>query len=108
MILKSFIFFILAGICEIGGGYLIWLCIKQGKPMYYSFWGAVILASYGIIATFQSSSFSRTYAAYGGIFIVLSLLWGWVVDRVKPDTYDIIGGSVVLIGILIILYAPRN
>lgn len=108
MTIKSLLYFFLAGLCEIGGGYLIWLCVKHGKPMYYSFWGAVILAFYGIIAALQPSTFSRTYAAYGGVFIVMSLLWGWIFDGTKPDTYDFIGGSVVLIGVFIILYAPRN
>ncbi|MFT3993080.1 MAG: YnfA family protein [Dysgonomonas sp.] len=106
-ILKSLLIFILAGICEIGGGYLIWLCIKEGKPTWYAIIGGIILILYGIVATLQTASFGRVYAAYGGIFIVLSLLWAWAVDGFKPDRYDIIGAIIALVGISIILYAPR-
>lgn len=68
------------------------------------------LIIYGIIPTLQSASasFGKAYAAYGGIFIVLSILWGWKIDGAVPDTYDLIGGLVALIGVAIIMYAPRG
>ena len=79
--LLSILFFILAGLAEIGGG---------------------------IIPTFQpEASFGKVYAAYGGVFIALSILWGWLVDGLRPDMYDIIGGLVCLVGVYIIMYAPR-
>ena len=68
--------FIIAGIAEIGGGYLIWLWLREGKPLYLGIFGGIALALYGVIATFQSfSSFGRIYDAYGGVFIILSVLW---------------------------------
>lgn len=91
IVIKSLLIFILAGICEIGGGYLVWLCLKEGKPLWYGILGGIILALYGVVATWQSENFGRVYATYGGIFIVLSLLWAWKVDNFKPDRYDIIG-----------------
>jgi small multidrug resistance family-3 protein len=97
----------LAGICEIGGGYLVWLWLKEGKPLWFGILGGLILALYGIVATLQTASFGRVYATYGGIFIVLSLLWAWKVDNFKPDRYDIIGALVALAGVCLILYAPR-
>ena len=69
--------------------------------------GAVVLFLYGIIPTLQEASFGRVYAAYGGIFIVLSILWGWQVDKVVPDMADLVGGAIALVGVLIIMYYPR-
>src|SRR5258708_5837937 len=63
-----------------------------------------ILVLYGIVATFQTASFGRVYAAYGGIFIILALLWGWKIDGFKPDKYDILGALIALIGACIIIY----
>lgn len=107
-ILKSLGYFILAGLCEIGGGYLIWLWLKDGKPVVYALGGTIILTIYGIIPTLQSQgNFGKIYAAYGGIFIVLSILWGWAIDNVVPDRFDIIGGFISLIGVAVIMYWPR-
>ena len=106
-VLKSIAYFILAGLCEIGGGYLIWLWLREGKGLAYAMAGAAILIIYGIIPTLQPANFGRVYAAYGGVFIALSILWGWGVDKVAPDRFDIIGGFVALIGVMIIMYWPR-
>jgi len=63
---------------------------------------------YAILPTLQTANFGRVYAAYGGIFIVLSILWGWGVDRITPDKYDLLGGWIALLGVLVIMYAPRS
>lgn len=108
MIMSAFIFFI-AGLSEIGGGYLIWLWLREGRPSYFGLIGGLILILYGIIATFQQfPAFSRVYAAYGGVFIVMSVFWGWIVDRKSPDTYDIVGTLICLIGVSVMLFAPRH
>jgi small multidrug resistance family-3 protein len=107
-IAKSLFYFVLAGLCEIGGGYLVWIWLRNGKSIYYAFAGAVILILYGIIPTFQPAHFGRVYAAYGGIFVVMSILWGWIVDNIKPDRYDITGGVICLIGVGMIMYWPRG
>jgi small multidrug resistance family-3 protein len=109
-IIKSLFYFVLAGIFEIGGGYLVWLWIRDGKSIWYGAAGALSLIIYGVIPTLQppNSNFGRVYAAYGGIFIILSILWGWKVDNIVPDKFDIIGGTVALVGVLIIMYYPRN
>ncbi len=106
--IKSIIFFIVAGFCEIGGGYLVWLWIKEGKPIYYGITGFVVLALYGVAATLQTSNFARTYATYGGVFIVMSLIWAWKMDGFNPDKFDITGAIVALAGVGIIMYAPRR
>jgi small multidrug resistance family-3 protein len=103
----SFGLFILAGLCEIGGGYLVWQSLRSGKPIWYGVLGGVILILYGVIPTFQPTHFGRVYAAYGGMFIILSLLWGWGLDGNRPDRYDTIGAALCLSGMAIIMYAPR-
>ena len=107
-IIKSLSVFILAGFCEIGGGYLVWLWMKEEKPLWYGVIGGIIMACYGIVATFQPTGFGRVYATYGGFFIVMALLWAWKVDGFRPDRYDIIDALIALIGVCIIYYAPRN
>jgi small multidrug resistance family-3 protein len=107
-VIKSLFYFVTAGILEIGGGYLIWLWLREGRSLWYALFGAIILVLYGVIPTLQPANFGRIYAAYGGIFIVLSLLWGWKVDQVLPDRFDIIGGAISLVGVLIIMYWPRG
>ncbi|MGH7231373.1 MAG: YnfA family protein [Nitrospiraceae bacterium] len=99
--------FVLAGLCEIGGGYLVWLWLREGKPIGYAVAGAVILIAYGIIPTFQPAHFGRVYAAYGGMFIVLSLLWGWGFDGTRPDRFDAAGAAICLVGMVVMMYAPR-
>ena len=86
-ILRSLGLFVVAGVCEIAGG--------------------GILVLYGIIPTLQASHFGRVYAVYGGFFIVLSLLWGWGVDGNKPDRADVIGAAIALVGVCVMMYAPR-
>ena len=106
--IKSILIFLLAGVCEIGGGYLVWLWLKEDKPFWYGLLGGFILALYGVVATMQTSNFARVYATYGGIFIVLSLLWAYKVDNYMPDKYDLIGAGIALFGVCIIYYAPRT
>lgn len=108
MFFKSLPIFILAGLCEIGGGYLMWLWLKENKPVWYGIAGAIILALYGVVATLQTSSFARVYATYGGIFIVMSFLWAMKFDKFAPDKYDLIGALIALLGVCVIYYAPRN
>ena len=107
-IVVSLIFFLAAGLCEIGGGYLVWLWLRDGMSWMLGVLGGFILFAYGIVPTFQPYHFHRIYSAYGGIFIVMALLWGWVIQGIKPDMFDIIGATVSLIGVIIIFYIPRK
>lgn len=106
--LQSLMLFILAGLCEIGGGYLVWLSLREGKSFWLGVMGVAILGLYGAVPTLQPVSFGRAYAAYGGVFIGLSILWGWLVDRVVPDKFDLLGALIALLGVLIIMYVPRS
>ena len=105
---QSLSYFVLAGLCEIGGGYLLWLWLREGKSPWFGLFGAIVLILYGIIPTFQPAHFGRVYAAYGGVFIVLSILWGWQIDQVAPDKFDLWGGILALIGVFVIMYWPRG
>lgn len=105
----AIILFILAGLAEIGGGYLVWLWIREGKHYLYGVIGSMILVLYGLIPTLQNfPTFGRVYAAYGGVFIILSVLWGWWVDKKTPDIYDWIVAGICLIGVSIMLWGPRH
>jgi small multidrug resistance family-3 protein len=106
--IRSLLYFVLAGLCEIGGGYLFWLWLREGRSAGLAVLGALVLILYGIIPTFQPANFGRVYAAYGGVFIVLALLWGWKVDRKDPDRFDLIGAAIALAGMLVIMYWPRK
>ncbi|HEX8377476.1 MAG TPA: YnfA family protein [Pedobacter sp.] len=107
-IIRSLTLFIFTGLFEIVGGYLIWLWLKEDKPIWYGVLGSIILTLYGVLATWKTASFGRVYAAYGGVFIVLALLWSWQLDHFKPDKYDVIGALIALIGVCIIIYMPRG
>ncbi len=106
-IAKSLLYFLLAGLCEIGGGYLVWIWLRSGKSIWIGVLGGLLLFLYGVIPTLQTAPFGRVYAAYGGIFVVLSILWGWQIDKTTPDRYDLIGAGIALVGVLIIMYWPR-
>ncbi|MGF7118563.1 YnfA family protein [Methanobacterium oryzae] len=106
--IESIFYFILAGLCEIGGGYLVWLWLREGASIWFAVLGAVILVLYGVIPTLQPANFGRVYAAYGGVFIVMAIIWGWQVDKITPDRFDVIGGIIALIGVFVIMYWPRS
>ena len=106
-ILRSLLLFVVAGLFEIGGGYLVWLWLRDGRGVLLGALGGLILFLYGVIPTLQPAEFGRVYAAYGGMFVALSLLWGWLVDGQRPDRFDIAGGLVCLAGVAIIMYWPR-
>ena len=99
--------FMLAGMCEVGGGWLMWKWLRDDKASWWGLVGAVVLVLYGVVPTMQPAHFGRVYAAYGGFFIVLSLLWGWGADGNKPDRFDILGATVALAGVCLMMYWPR-
>jgi small multidrug resistance family-3 protein len=107
-VVSSIFFFLLAGLCEIGGGYLVWLWLRDDMSWVLGAMGGLILFLYGIIPTFQPTYFHRIYATYGGIFIVMALLWGFIFEKEIPDIFDIVGAVVAVAGVIIIFYSPRK
>ena len=109
IIAKTLFYFFLAGILEIGGGYLVWLWIREDYAFFVGLLGGFVLFLYGIVPTLQPSRrFHRIYAAYGGVFIVMAMLWGWIFEGITPDRFDVLGALIALIGIGIIFYWPRK
>jgi len=105
----SLFLFVVAGLCEIGGGYLVWEWLRGDKGRLFGILGAIVLMLYGFVPTLQpESSFGRVYAAYGGVFIVMSLLWGWLVDGWRPDRFDLTGAGLALLGVFTIMWGPRS
>ncbi len=107
LVLTSLALFVLAGLCEVGGGYLVWSWWRSGASWLVGLAGALVLVLYGIVPTYQSTHFGRVYAAYGGVFVILSLACGWAVDGIRPDRFDVAGGMICLAGVAVIMYWPR-
>ncbi len=99
--------FLLAALLEIGGGYLVWRWWRDGSSWIVGAAGALMLAVYGIVPTYQGTHFGRVYAAYGGVFVLMSIAWGWAVDSVRPDRFDLLGALCCLVGVAVIMYSPR-
>ena len=103
------VLFVLAGLCEIGGGYLVWGWMREHKPFAWALMGAVALAAYGVVAAWQPiTEFGRVYAAYGGVFIALALAWGVIVDGFRPAGWDLIGAMICVAGVLVMVVTPRR
>ncbi|MET7708066.1 YnfA family protein [Micromonospora sp. NPDC005189] len=108
-VVRSILLFILAAIAEIGGAWLVWQGWRENRGLLWIAAGVIALGLYGFAATFQPDpNFGRILAAYGGIFVAGSLVWGMVVDKFRPDRYDITGAAICLVGVAIIMYAPRS
>jgi len=106
---RSIALFVLAALLEIGGCWLVWQGLRDHRGLAWIGAGVVSLGVYGFVATLQPDShFGRILAAYGGVFVAGSLLWGVVADRFRPDRFDVIGAVICLIGVGVIMYAPRG
>ena len=109
IIARSIALFVIAAIAEIGGAWLIWQGVREHRGLLSIGAGIVALGLYGFVATLQpDANFGRILAAYGGVFVAGSLAWGMLVDRFRPDRYDLIGAAVCLVGVAVIMYAPRS
>ncbi len=106
---RSLLLFVVAALAEIGGAWLVWQGVREQRGLLWVGAGFVALGLYGLVATFQpDANFGRILAAYGGVFVAGSLIWGMVVDGFRPDRWDLIGAAVCLLGVLVIMYAPRG
>jgi small multidrug resistance family-3 protein len=101
--------FVLAALAEIAGCYAVWIWARQGASALWLFPGLASLAVFAFALTRVESDFAgRAFAAYGGIYIVASLVWMWMAEGQWPDGWDLTGGAVCLAGTAIILFAPRG
>lgn len=108
-VLRSITLFLLAAVAEIGGAWLIWQAVREDRGVALAGFGVIALGAYGFVATLQPEvHFGRVLAAYGGIFVAGSLLWGVVLDGYRPDRFDLAGATVCLLGVALIMFAPRG
>ncbi|MBL8778344.1 MAG: YnfA family protein [Acidimicrobiales bacterium] len=105
---RSLLLFGLAALAEIGGAWLVWQGVREHRGLVWIGAGIAALGAYGFVATLQDENdFGRILAAYGGIFVAGSLVWGTVVDGFRSDRFDYVGASICLVGVAVIMYAPR-
>ncbi len=108
-VLRSVLLFLLAAVAEIGGAWLVWQGVREHRGLLWIGAGVVALGLYGFVATLQPDpNFGRILAAYGGVFVAGSLAWGVVVDGFRPDRWDYLGAAICLVGVALIMYAPRS
>jgi small multidrug resistance family-3 protein len=100
--------FVLAAVAEILGCYLPYLWLRRGQSVWLLVPAAVSLTAFAWLLTLHPSAAGRTYAAYGGVYVAVALLWLWLVDGVSPDKWDLVGVAVTLAGMAIIAFAPRG
>lgn len=106
---RSIVLFVFAALAEIGGAWLVWQGIREHKGWLWIGAGVIFLGAYGFIATLQpDANFGRILAAYGGVFVAGSLLWGMAMDGFRPDRWDVVGALICLVGVAVIIYAPRS
>ena len=107
-VVRSLLLFVLAAVAEIGGAWLVWQGVREHRGGIWIGAGVVALGVYGFVATLQpDANFGRILAAYGGVFVVGSLLWGMALDGFRPDRWDVTGALICLVGVAVIMYAPR-
>ena len=108
-VLKTIVLFVLAAVAEIGGAWLVWQAVREGKDWWWAGLGVIALGAYGFVATLQPDAhFGRILAAYGGVFVAGSLAWGVIFDGFRPDRWDVAGSVICLLGVAVIMFAPRS
>ncbi|TLY19500.1 MAG: YnfA family protein [Nitrospirae bacterium] len=104
---KTLALFILTAVAEIVGCYLPYLWLKRGRSVWLLVPAATSLALFALLLSLHPTAAGRVYAAYGGVYVGVAIVWLWVVDSVKPTATDWVGVSVCLLGMAIIMFGPR-
>jgi small multidrug resistance family-3 protein len=108
MVIRSVALFVLAAVAEIGGAWLVWQGVREHRGLLWAGAGVIAVGLYGFVATLQpDAQFGRILAAYGGVFVAGSLVWGMAFDGFRPDRADVLGALICLLGVGVIMYAPR-
>lgn len=106
--MKTFGLFFLTALAEIIGCYLPYLWLRQGKSIWLLLPAAVSLALFAWLLSLHPTAAGRVYAAYGGVYIGTAVLWLWLIDEIRPTGWDLLGSAVALVGMAIIMFAPRG
>ncbi len=104
----AFLVYALAALAEIAGCFSFWAWLRLGKSPLWLVPGVGSLVLFAYLLTLvPSDAAGRAYAAYGGIYIIASILWLWIVEGARPDRWDVAGGAICLAGAAVILFGPR-
>ena len=106
--IKTLGLFFITALAEIIGCYLPYLWLREGKSIWLLLPAAISLAAFAWLLSLHPTAAGRVYAAYGGVYIFMAILWLWVVDGIRPTTWDIVGSGIALVGMAIIMFAPRS
>lgn len=106
--LKTIALFLITAVAEIVGCYLAYLWLNQNKSVWLILPAAISLGLFAWLLTLHPASTGRVYAAYGGVYISVAIFWLWFVDGIKPTAWDLLGVIFALLGMMIIMFAPRN
>jgi small multidrug resistance family-3 protein len=106
--IKTILLFLLTAVAEIVGCYLPYLWLTQGKSAWLLIPAGLSLAVFAWLLSLHPTAAGRVYAAYGGVYIFVAILWLWAVDGIRPTAWDLAGSSVALAGMAIIMFAPKN
>ncbi|MBX3618078.1 YnfA family protein [Nitrosomonas sp.] len=106
--IKTILLFLVTAVAEIVGCYLPYLWLTQGKSAWLLVPAGLSLAVFAWLLSLHPTAAGRVYAAYGGVYIFVAIIWLWAVDGIKPTTWDLVGSSVALVGMSIIMFAPKN
>ena len=106
---RSLLAFSAAALAEIGGCFAFWAWLRFGRSVWWVLPGLASLALFASLLTLvESEAAGRAYAAYGGVYVAASILWLWAVEGHRPDRFDLAGGAICLVGMAVILFAPRG
>lgn len=109
LVLKTVALFSATAAAEIFGCYAAYLWLRLGRSPMWLIPGAVSLAAFAWLLTLHpTSGAGRTYAAYGGVYVAVSILWLWFVEKIQPDRWDILGSVLCMIGMFIVFFGPRS
>ncbi len=106
--IKTILLFLLTAVAEIVGCYLPYLWLTQGKSAWLLVPAGLSLAVFAWLLSLHPTAAGRVYAAYGGVYIFVAILWLWAVDGIRPTAWDLAGSSIALAGMAIIMFAPKN
>ena len=106
--MKTFALFLITALAELLGCYLPYLWLRQGKSAWLLLPAALSLALFAWLLSWHPTAAGRTYAAYGGVYIFVAILWLWSVEGIRPTTWDLVGSAVAMLGMAIIMFAPKN
>ena len=106
--MKTLLLYLLTAVAEIAGCYLPYLWLREGRSAWLLLPAAASLALFAWLLTLHPAASGRVYAAYGGVYVGVAILWLWLVDGIRPTTWDVLGSGVALAGMAIIVFAPRG